>query len=323
MRFGKMIRALVFAVLASALVYAVMVALSDGPAVLDAFARIPAALVVLLVGMSTAAYVARGLRWGWLMRRLGYPVSTRDALYLHFAGQTMSVSPARVGEVLKPWLAREVTGMPMSVGIALVFCERVADLIAVCILALGALSLVGGDIWVLVASLIAVMAGTALASSEWFHRVVLRVLSRQAWARHHQEALASMSETVRTSLAWRTLLLAVPVSVFAWGLEGVGLWLLVREAAPGALGPWATVSVYAVATLVGAFSFLPAGIGLTEASLAGVLVASGLHPSAAAASTLVIRVTTLWWSVACGWLALGTRPALSRRLFGRAAPEEE
>lgn len=315
MSLGKMIRALVLAVLASALVYAAMVALADGPAVLETFASIPAGLVVLLLVISLVAFVARGLRWGWLMARLGYPVGTADALYLHLSGQTMSVSPGRVGEVLKPWLAREVAGMPMSAGIALVFCERVADLIAVCILALGALSIVGGGTWVLLTSLAAVAAATAVASSAWFHRLALRMLGKQRWAQRHHEALTTMSSTVRASLSWRTLLVAVPVSVFAWGLEGVGLWLLLRSAGQEVFGVWGIVSVYAVATLVGAFTFLPAGIGFTEASLAGILIAAGLEPATASAATLVVRVTTLWWSVLVGWLALGSRPALFRRLF--------
>ena len=316
MSLGKMVRALVIAVLASALVYAAMVALTDGPAVLETFAVIPLPLIALLLALSLVAFVARGLRWGWLMTRLGYPVRPADALYLHLAGQTMSVSPGRLGEVLKPWLAREVAGMPMSVGIALVFCERVADLIAVCILALGALSVVGGGAWVLLASLGAVIGATALASSAWFHGLALRMLARQRWAQRHHEALQAMSETVRSSLAWKTLLVAVPVSVFAWGLEGVGLWLLVRSAGQEVFGVWAMTSVYAVATLVGAFTFLPAGIGFTEASLAGILIGAGVEPSVASAATLIVRVTTLWWSVFTGWLALGSRPALFKRLFG-------
>jgi len=47
------------------------------------------------------------------MRLAGCPASATDALYLQLSGQSMSVTPGRVGEVLKPWLASSIAEMPM------------------------------------------------------------------------------------------------------------------------------------------------------------------------------------------------------------------
>jgi uncharacterized protein (TIRG00374 family) len=256
------------------------------------------------------------------MRVLGFPVSTKDALYLHISGQTMSVTPGRVGEVLKPWLAREVAGMPMSRGIPLVFAERVADLIAVCLLALGGLSALGGTTGVLVAGIVVVVAGTALAGSSWFHSLALRVVRRQQWARKHESSAQAIADTLGRALNWRTLAWSVAVSVAAWGLEGIGFSLCLHALGFDALGVLAEVSVYGVATIAGAFSFLPGGIGLTEASMAGILMAAGMGASAASAATLVTRVATLWWSVGVGWVALGSRPTVLRAVLGHEPPEE-
>jgi len=322
MSLDRMIRALVFAVLASALVYAVMIFVSDGPAVASALRGFRPGVFAAMLGLGAVGYALRSFRWGALMRRMGHPVRAGDAVYLHMSGQTMGISPGRVGEVLKPWLAREVAGMPMSRGLALVFAERVADLIAVCILALGGLSALGGGMWTLVAALGAIVAGTAVASSRWFHRLALGFLARQRWARKHHASATAISETIQTGLAWRTLVWSVPVSVVAWGLEGVGFALCLRELGFSGLDAFASVSIYAVATIVGAFTFLPGGIGITEASMAGILVATGMAASGASAATLLTRVATMWWGVALGWAALGSRPSLFRRLLGREAAED-
>lgn len=314
MNLARALRALIITVLVSAVVYAAIVMLSDGPAVAEALRGLDPLLVVGLVGLSTVSYLMRSLRWGALMRLAGHPVRTRDALYLHLSGQTMGISPGRVGEVLKPWLAREVGGLPLGTGIALVFAERVADLIAVCVLALGGLSVLGGGMWALTAALAAIAGATAIGASAWFHRLAIRVLGRQRWARRHADSIASISDAVRESLSWKALAWSVPVSVVAWGLEGVGFWLLLRAVGEQGLSLPATVSVYAVATIVGAFTFLPGGIGITEASMAGVLTALGVPLSAASAVTLVIRAATLWWGVVLGWLVIATRPALFSRL---------
>lgn len=316
-----MIRALVLAVLASALVYAVLIIASDAPEVAASLRGFDLRVLAAILALSIACYLLRSVRWGLLMRAQGFPVGLKDALYLHLSGQTMSVSPGRVGEVLKPWLAREVVGMPMARGLALVFAERVADLIAVCILALGGLSALGGGMWTLVAALGAIVVGTAVASSAWFHRLALGILGRQRWAKKHHASATAISETIRSALAWRTLVWSVPFSVLAWGLEGVGFALSVRELGFSGFALPVAVSVYAVATIVGAFTFLPGGIGLTEASMAGILVSAGMAAAGASAAVLLTRVVTLWWAVLIGWVALASRPALFRRLFGHGGAD--
>ncbi len=315
MNLTKMIRALVLAMLASVVVYGVLVVVSDGPAVAAALIGFSPAVLLSMLGLSIGCYLLRGYRWGRLMRMVGYPVRLADSLYLHMSGQTMGISPGRIGEVLKPWLAREIAGMPMSRGLALVFAERVGDLIAVCILALGGLSALGGGVWPVAAALGVIVAGTAIASSEWFHERALRVLSKQAWAQKHHESAAAISATVRTALSWKALWWSVALSVLAWGLEGIGFALCVRELGFSGLELGAAVSIYAVATIVGAFTFLPGGIGLTEASMAGILVTAGMAAPGASAATLITRVVTLWWAVLLGWAMLASRPALFRRLL--------
>jgi len=112
----------------------------------------------------------------------------------------------------------------------------------------------------------------------------------------------------------------VALSAVAWGLEGVGFALCTRELGFSGLDVAASVAVYAVATIVGAFTFLPGGIGLTEASMAAILVTAGMAASAASAATLITRVVTLWWAVLLGWLMIATRPEIFRRLLRGGGP---
>lgn len=305
----------VLAILASTVVFAVLAVLGDGPSVAAALGSFPPGTLAMMLLLGLGCFVVRAIRWGWLMARAGHPVGARDALYMHIAGQTMAVSPGRLGEVLKPWLAREIARMPMARGIALVFCERVADLLAVCVLTLGGLSLIGARWWAGPLVIGVMAAGVWVAGSTWFHRIALAVLAKQSWAAKHAESATAMSQTVRDALAWRPLARSALASTFAWGLEGLGFYLCVRALGFDGLGVFSGISAYAAPTIVGAFTFLPGGIGGTEASMAGILVAVGMPAATAAAATVVARVATLWWAVALGWIVLASRPALLRRLF--------
>jgi len=312
MKSKRIIGGIVLAALATVLLSAVLALLTDAPAMIEALRGFPIPALLAMLALASLGYLSRGLRWGRLMRIVGHPVSTRDALYLQLSGQSMALTPGRVGEAFKPWLARDIGGMSMTRGIALVFAERVADLIGVCILSLGGLSAIDGNRWTMVAAMAAVLLGTLIASSHWFHALALRLVKRQTWAREHYCSAETISETIRLALSWRTLAWSVPVSLFAWGVEGLGFALCLNTLGFDGVSTLTAVSIYAVSTLAGALTFLPGGIGLTEASMAGILIAVGMPPADASAATVITRVTTMWWGVGIGWLVMASRPAVLR-----------
>ncbi len=315
MNLKRVLGGVALAALGSVLVYAVLLVVTDVQAAADAMRSFPASTFVAMLALSMGCFLIRAVRWRQLLVTVGFRESFLDALYQQLATQTMTVTPGRVGEVLKPWLAKHDTGIPMTNGLALVFAERVADLIGVCILSLGALSVIGGGAWALPVALLAVLAGAAIAGSEWFHTLALRVVAKQDWAKKHHASATALSETIRLALSWRALLWSVPASVIAWGLEGVGFALCLSALGFDKLSVLAAVSIYAISTIVGALTFLPGGIGLTEASMAGLLVAVGMNGADASAATLITRIATLWFGVAVGWIALASRPRMFRALL--------
>jgi uncharacterized protein (TIRG00374 family) len=115
-----------------------------------------------------------------------------------------------------------------------------------------------------------------------------------------------MVESAAVLLELRYIAVLSVISVVGWGLECVGYWLILN-AFPGVeAGLLLCVFLWSATTLVGALSFLPGGLGATEGSL-GVLVARfalGVSLPIAVASTLLIRLCTLWYGELVGALAV-------------------
>jgi uncharacterized protein (TIRG00374 family) len=122
--------------------------------------------------------------------------------------------------------------------------------------------------------------------------------------------MAELYGRLRSLLSPGLLLFALAVSVVAWGAEGVGFFLVVREFAPGA-GLLVAVFNYTGSTFLGALSMLPGGLGAAEGALAALLHAQGLDTADAGSVTLVTRAATLWFAVLLGLLAL---PVVLRRI---------
>ena len=121
-----------------------------------------------------------------------------------------------------------------------------------------------------------------------------------------RDAYESMALLVKPS----NLLLPTVLSIFAWALECLALWIILRgfgETVPVQLATF----FYATSTLVGAIIPVPGGLGVTEGTLREQLLTLG-HVSApvATAAMILVRFSTLWFAVLVGLVAF----AIIRRL---------
>ena len=61
-----------------------------------------------------------------------------------------------------------------------------------------------------------------------------------------------------------------------------------------------TVFIFFFATLAGAASMIPSGLGSQEATMIGLLMLNGVGSAQAIAATVILRIATLWFGVAVG-----------------------
>ena len=109
--------------------------------------------------------------------------------------------------------------------------------------------------------------------------------------------VSRMMASARTFLSPGVLLAGLALGLVAWGAEAVGLKLLCDIIAPDKVTVAGAMGIYAIAIIVGALSFLPGGLGSTEAVMAALLYAHGYTMPQAILLTLICRVLTLWLAV--------------------------
>ncbi|MBE0564654.1 MAG: flippase-like domain-containing protein [Krumholzibacteria bacterium] len=267
-----------------------------------ALARCGPGLFALVALLSLANYGLRYLRWQAFLRTVGARVPPRTSFAVYFASYVMVITPGKLGEVFKAAILRDRTGLPLAKGLPVVLAERIYDFLAV--LALVAVGMVFWDgPWH--GSRAALAAGTlfgalllAVRSSALRRRLVARAAGSRHLAGHTvglDEALAATSDLLAPGPGLGHL----AVSTGAWFCECAGLWLVCRVLAPGVDLP-AAVFVYAAATLVGSVSFLPGGLGGTEAVIIVLLGSLAVPGPAAAAVAFIVRLATLWLAVVVG-----------------------
>jgi uncharacterized protein (TIRG00374 family) len=288
----------------SVTVFLALFLLGDAGAVADAIAEVDVATLAAIFGLVTLGYVVRFAKWAYYLRELGIDIPFRSSALTFFSGLMLVVTPGKVGEVWKAWFLRDIEGIEVSRTTAVVGAERVTDLLALTGLASLGVLLYDRSAALLGVVVLGFLGGLALL--QW-RSACLALIDRARAIPVISEYAGDIESFYEGSYALfrpRPLATATAISLVAWGLEGVALWLVLdglADAASVVVG----LFIFGLGSVVGAVSLLPGGLAATEASMVGALLALGFSGSVAAAATLVIRVGTLWYGALLGVAVFG------------------
>ena len=297
---GMSSRKLALLALLAVAVFAGLVGYGDFRDVGRHLSNFPATYLLASLALACLNYLLRFLRWAYYLRTLAIEVPLPVSAKVFLSGLAMSVTPGKVGEVLKSYLLRDRQGIPVSASAPAVVLERLTDVVSVVALGLTGLALLPGLVSGVLAAALLLCAGVlVLVASHNTDRLARLPLLRR-WERELQVS----KEGFRLLASPRHLGVAVALGILAWLSEGVALWVVLKGLDAEVNLLWA-LPIYAAATLVGALSALPGGLVGTEGTMVAVLQQTGLARGAASAATLLVRLATLWLAILIGLVALG------------------
>jgi uncharacterized membrane protein YbhN (UPF0104 family) len=255
--------------------------------------------------LSLLNYALRIVRWRYYLARLGHPVSPGFAAVTFIAGFAYTVSPGKVGEMVRAQYYVSL-GIPLSEVAAAFFGERLLDLVVMVVLAALLLTTVSGYGGAVFGAALLVLAAWGALASPW-PALAARLRGSRFIPNPVQRGLehvAAALTSTRRLLLPSTLCVGFLLGLAAWGLEGIGLGVLTSMFPEHHVGWVTAVGIYGVAVLLGGISLLPGGLGSTEAVMTALLAAQGYSLSQAIVITLTCRLVTLWLAVVLGWIAV-------------------
>jgi uncharacterized protein (TIRG00374 family) len=263
-----------------------------------------AAFVIYYLG-----FPLRGYRWSLLLRGIGARVRVRDSTEIIFVSWLVnSVVPAKLGEVYRAWLLKINYPVSLSATFGTIFIERVFDIFAIVILGLGAAfwsfrTGLDETVRAVMAVGIIVVVGLAVAlfTLRSFGR---RLVERLPLPLKLKEIYERFEEGV-FSADRRTLPMVATLTVLIWTTEAMRLLFVVEALGFDiSLGISGAFFVALVASLLTAVPFTPAGLGIVEAGIVGLLtVVYQADPNEAAAIAVVDRAISVLSVIILGFIA--------------------
>jgi uncharacterized protein (TIRG00374 family) len=270
---------------------------------IESFKKFNLVLLPVLLLLSLMNYFARFYKWDYYLSILKINLSKKDSLLIFMSGLLMSVTPGKIGELLKAYLVKTVNKTPASVTAPIIFAERATDFLSLTILALvGAYIYDYGRNAALIITII-ILIGIFILTNRRVFDSLMMVLSKIKFVHKRIKSIEQLYHSTYTLLKLKPLLIAVGISVLSWGFECFGYYLVINNFVNTIGVSWSFFS-YSFSTIVGAVSMLPGGLGVTEGSFLLMLTSKGLSASDAAATTFITRVVTLWFAVLVGIVAV-------------------
>ena len=256
--------------------------------------------------LSLVNYLLRFAKWHFYLGRLGLGVPLRDSFLTFMSGLSMSVTPGKLGELLKALILRVTRGVPVAQTSPVVIAERATDSFGLLVLmAVGSLSFSYGKSLAILLTAASVLFVIVVQRRELATRL-FDALERGRLGRRMGEFAPSLrifhDSSYRLFLP-QSLVPTTLMSALSWGMEGVAFSLILSGL--GLHLPIAkTIFIFSSSTLIGAISMLPGGLGVADGSLLGLLAREGIPKASAGSAALIVRLATLWLAVLVGVIAL-------------------
>ena len=294
-------------------IYAIFLFTSDFNIISEKISNFKINYLPLILFLVTASWCPVFIKWHFLLKNCEIDIPLTKSIAVFFSGIAFEITPGQIGALIKSQILKTSSNIPRTKTVPIVIVEKVYDLIGAILASVIGIIILGMEIY-LIAIAISVLAFIFFfmyhkpASELFFNRITkLKFFSK------HIENISGFYEIVQKSTNVRAATICILLALAYWFMVSAAAYYTLISFDVNILDYLKVLAIYSTSTLLGAISFIPAGIGITEGSIAGLFTLNGIDVSTALILAVMIRIFTLWYSVSVGFIALKFTGGLSFR----------
>jgi glycosyltransferase 2 family protein len=305
----------------------------DLAACADVLSRANPVLLIACLAVIATQVTLRALRWRLLLppRRGGGHAKVRRIIPVLLVGYLgNAVLPARLGEPIRAYLVARREDLDAAEAFGSVVLERVVDTATLAVMAFVAAMAVNAPTWIVQATAVAAIAGTAVTVALVVigpGRMVLwtrRIVAHLPFATRAEPILKRLDDFARgidRPSRSSAIVVAALVSAACWMLDATTFWL-VAQSIGVPVDPAAALLIAAVTVLGTALPSAPGYVGTFELAAATTAQALGVSAAPALALAVLAHAMTVLPTAGAGAVSLIAMDARLGRLATDAAAAE-
>ncbi len=257
--------------------------------------------IILLIIYFT--FLLKFLKWQYYLKYLCVKVQLGLSFKIFMASLIMSITPGKIGDLIKSYMLKEKNGTPVNRTIPIVFAERVTEFAALLLLVILGANIYNQNIVIIIISLLSIVILFLLLFNSKIMNKIIIMLSKSEKLKKYIEPLSLTISNSKTLLQPKPFFLITLLSLFIWIVECFGFYIILLQFNIDFQIIWSFFT-YLFSLFIGSISMLPAGLGITDGSLTFLLTQNGFRTEVAVTAALIVRIATLWFALIIGIIGM-------------------
>lgn len=259
--------------------------------------------IPIILFLVTTSWIPIYVRWHLLLKNTGTKVSLRGNILIYISGFALSITPGKVGELIRTQLLKDKYGISRTKTVPLIFVEKLYDLTGAIMVSIIGIWFFREAGYVIIIGLALLVFLFIMISSDKIFKKSVNWFGKFKITKKFLIPLTESYETIKISTRGKIALCSLLLSVSYWLIISLAVYFTL-QAFKITIDFLNVAPTFTASLFLGAISFIPGGIGVAEGSLVGLLSLQGVDLSFAVIIVVVIRMFTLWYGVAVGFMAL-------------------
>lgn len=259
--------------------------------------------VPVILSLVTVSWTPLYIRWHLLLKNTGIELSFQGNVVIYLSSLALSITPGKVGELVRTQLLKNKYGISRTKTIPLIFVEKLYDLTGAVITSIIGIWFFREAGYIIVVALVLIVFLFIFISSKRIFKKSINWFSKFTITEKFFKPLTESYETIKISTRSKIALYSSLLSILYWLIISLAVYFIL-QAFNVTINYLSVIPTFIASLFLGAVSFIPGGIGVAEGSLVGLLALQGIELSFAVVIVVVIRLFTLWYGVLIGFIAL-------------------
>jgi glycosyltransferase 2 family protein len=296
-----------FFLLFGILFYVVLGLSSESSDLISSISQIDVWVYLISFILFLPMFLFQSLRFHIILKKLGIETTIKNSILVHVSSLSMLITPGAAGSLLKSVLLKKKTGNSISSTAPIVFFERWLELTSITIIIgfflLWYYSI--ESILVFLIGIIIILISFIIFKKSSGINFINKLLIKTKILKKFTINQNDFIETTNILITSKNIISLLSLSLFSKIFPIFAVFYIFKSFNLD-LNILQTSQIYFVGQIIGALTFVPGGILVTEASLLGLMLNSGIEFSIASIIVILIRLLTFWFPILLGFIVLRT-----------------
>ena len=285
-------------------IYAIFLFISDYNIISEKISNFKINYLPLILFFVSASWIPLIIKWHFLLKNSEVNIPLTKSIAVWFAGVAFEITPGHVGVLMKSQILKTSFNISRTKTVPIIIVEKAYELIGALLASIIGIIVLGMEFYLIIIAISGLVVIFFFmyhkpASELFFNRITkLKFFSK------YVENISEFYEIVKKSTNVKVATICILLALTYWFMVSAAAYYTLIAFDVNILDYLKVLAIYTTSSLLGAISFIPGGIGITEGTLTGLLTLEGIEISTALILSVMIRVLTLWYLVCIGFIAL-------------------